>query len=78
MPYQRDWAPVLKVIVVLASADILAGLFPEHNKTAFGVGLCLGVILQLAIPPTETWKKQILILLPIAILYGIVRALLFH
>ena len=78
VPFQfGDLAAAAKGIVVLLTADLLADSFPEHGKVAFGVGLCLGVLIQLAIPPRKAWKKQILILMPIAALYGIVRAL-FH
>lgn len=72
-----DLAPAAKGIVILLSADILADLFPHWHKFAYGVGLCLGVIIQLAIPPRKSWKRQLLVLLPIAALYGTVRAL-FH
>ena len=67
---------VAKIWVVLGSGDFSAYLFHEHSKVAYGVGLLLGGIFQLAIPPRIAWKKQICVLMPIVILIGVAHALL--
>lgn len=69
---------IAKVCVILGCADFSAYLFHEHNNIAYGVGLVLGVIFQLAIPPRKTWKKQVLVLTPIAVLIGLVHAFFLH
>jgi hypothetical protein len=63
---------VAKTLVVLIAGDAAMHLLPAYRNVMFGVGLCVGVIIQLAIPPRHTWKKQIL--MPIAILVGIAYA----
>jgi hypothetical protein len=50
-------------------------LFFKKLSAAFGIGLVLGAFIQLIIPPRDTWKMQLLIFIPIAIIGGIVMAL---
>jgi hypothetical protein len=69
-----------KLSVILLTAEILAHLAPGHRGVLrgvfFGLGLCLGIVIQLAIPPRNNWKKQVLLLIPIAVLIGAIDALL--
>lgn len=70
---------IAKVCVIILIAEIMAYLSPGHQGVLRGVlfclGLCLGTILQLAIPPRGNWKKQILLLIPAAVLIGTIDAL---
>ena len=49
-----------KVFVFLETADISAHFFPGHKNLAYTLGLFLGVLIQSAIPPWKSWKKQML------------------
>ncbi len=66
---------VAKILLILAPVYVLMGLFPAHRGILYGVGLCIGVVIQLAIPSRSTWKKQLAWLLPVAILAGVIHAL---
>ena len=69
---------ILRTLVILLTGDVTMHLFPADRKVVFGLGLCLGVIVQLAIPPLNNWRKQILVLMPLAILVGLAYAWTCH
>jgi hypothetical protein len=80
MNQQVSQVPVIeiiaKILLILAPAYVLASIFPAHRGILYGVGLCIGVMIQLAIPSKSTWKKQLAWLIPAAVLIGVVHALI--
>lgn len=65
---------IAKTLVVLLVADGAVVLFHGYHAFTYAGGLCLGILVQLVIPPRNTWKKQILVLMPIAVLIGLALA----
>lgn len=64
-----------KVLVILLAADVTCWAFPRYPNVAYALGLLLGVILQIAIPPRVAWKKQLVWMFAIVIVASLVHPL---
>lgn len=60
-----------KVLVVLIFGDVAMHLFQRQSDGALTLGLLLGSIAQLAIPPRNRWKRQLVWLVPIVLAIGL-------
>jgi hypothetical protein len=66
----------VKALIIVATGEAAGHLFPSRYDLAFGVGLLLGVVFQLPVPTNATWKKQLLVLVPLVIIVALVHAYL--
>lgn len=70
------FAAIAKFAIIVLSAEVLVRLFPSHRDVLYGVGLFLGIVIQLAIPPRNMWRKQIPVMMLIAAMVSAVGYLI--
>jgi type II secretory pathway component PulF len=71
-------AIIVKFGVIVLSAELVVFLFPSHRGVLYGMGLFLGIIIQLVIPPRSMWRKQIPFMLLIAVMVSLIGYLIHH
>ena len=77
MNYKNGLIWLGKGLIIVCVGDMVKYAVPHHPKWGYIVGLVLGSVIQLLlIPPRNTWKVQLLYLIPTVVILATTMFLL--